>query len=92
MCENLLRKQPFSQKGADVWAFGVLVYFSLKKKFPFSGKNETEMLKNIRGMNVDWTGVHNVWASLLRTIWVQDSERITMQEVFFGFLKKLDHS
>ena len=87
MCESLLRRTKYCQKGTDVWAFGVLQYFALKKKFPFKGQNELDLVKNIKELNIDYTSINAVWVDLLKKIFVPDSERITMENVRFFVIK-----
>lgn len=44
-------KKTFTEK-SDIWSIGILTYFLLMGKTPFSGKNEKEIQQNIKAGNV----------------------------------------
>ena len=40
----------------DIWALGVLCFELLTGKLPFTGKNNQELYKNIKALNINWQG------------------------------------
>jgi calcium-dependent protein kinase len=46
MAPQVLMKKAYTTK-CDIWSLGVLYFEMLFKEFPFNGKNEADLLKNI---------------------------------------------
>ncbi|CAG9774097.1 unnamed protein product [Ceutorhynchus assimilis] len=84
-------KQRKYSKEADIWSLGVILYFMISQDFPFQGKNESELTKNILKGNY---GFH-------RPIW-QDEDMVPVKDLLtkilvlnpknrFGISQIVDH-
>ena len=49
----MLRGQQYGFR-TDVWGLGVLAYFLFAGKFPFTGRNDIELIRNIKYSEPDW--------------------------------------
>lgn len=84
MSPELLMREKHCAKKSDVWAFGVLMFYTLSgKKFPFVAKNEIELLQIVRDGNVDYSKLEDRQAEeVLRKIFVIDPlKRISFREL-----------
>ena len=83
MAPELLAREPHFAKPCDVWALGVIFYFMLKKKFPFKGKTEVELVGDVALCDPDYKGIASYDAvNLLKSIFkVKAEERITCEEM-----------
>lgn len=44
MAPEMLRKQEYNPKKADIWALGVILYRLLFEKYPYRGRTERDLL------------------------------------------------
>jgi myosin-light-chain kinase len=48
------KREGFYPKPVDIWAFGILMFYCLTKKFPFNAMNEPDLLLKIAQGEVDY--------------------------------------
>ena len=76
---EVLENRPAYDVSCDVWTIGVIVFILLGGYYPFRGKTETEVLKNIRYGNYKfrtkfWNGVSADAVSLVKSMMTVDPE------------------
>jgi len=76
---EVLENRPAYDVSCDVWTIGVIVFILLGGYYPFRGKTETEVLKNIRYGNYKfrtkfWNGVSADAISLVKSMMTVDPE------------------
>lgn len=70
--ELIMKKDVLDYKKTDSWALGVILYYMLNKKFPFTGNKETELMLSVVGANPDLNGVDSEIGNLLERIFEKD--------------------
>jgi serine/threonine protein kinase len=82
---EVLENRPAYDVSCDMWTVGVIVFILLGGYYPFRGKTEAEMLKNVRYGNYKfrdkfWNGVSADAISLLKSMMTVDpEERLTSE-------------
>jgi serine/threonine protein kinase len=76
---EVLENRPAYDVSCDVWTVGVIVFILLGGYYPFRGKTETEVLKNVRYGNCKfrtkfWNGVSADAISLVKSMMTVDPE------------------
>lgn len=59
------KKHGFYPKPVDIWAFGIMMFYCLTKKYPFKANNEPELLQSITEGEVDFDLVRDPSANKL---------------------------
>ena len=76
MSPELIRKKAYCGKKADCWALGILLYTMLIGEFPFTGKTESELYKNVLkgeyNLEIDFITIEA--KNLIKNILISDPE------------------
>ena len=95
---EVLENRPAYDVSCDMWSVGVIVFILLGGYYPFRGKTDGEILKNVRYGIFEfreklWKGVSEDAKSLLRSmITVNPDERVTAQAALNHAWIKADNS
>ena len=86
MAPEIIMKKEYDGQMADVWSLGVLIYKLFCADFPFKGKNEKELYKQIiRGKYKIKEYVPDYVKSIIeKTIKIKPKERITCEEILLS--------
>ena len=86
MAPEIIMKKEYDGQMADVWSLGVLIYKLFCADFPFKGKNEKELYKQIiRGKYKIKEYVPDYVKNIIeKTIKVKPSQRITCEEILLS--------
>ena len=60
MCPEIVSKEPYYGKRADVWALGVLLFTLLEGTYPFRASNDNDLYRKIK------SGIYEVPEALPR--------------------------
>ena len=63
---EVLKGEKFKEE-SDLWSLGVLIYLLKFKRYPFNGKNENEILKQIRNVKLEKTN-NEVFDDLIKKL------------------------
>ena len=76
---------------SDLWSLGIIIYYLNFKEFPFKGKTEFQLIKNIKdNINKIKTIKDNELNKLLKMILIIESnERISLNDYFLFFENKI---
>lgn len=47
MPPEILQKQPYNPRKADIWSLGVVLYFLVHSRYPYNGRGELDMLEKM---------------------------------------------
>lgn len=83
MSPELISRKKHWPKPADVWSLGVILYYMITKRFPFTGKKETDLMLSVLQSEPDYELVNSPSAKiLLKNILKKEaSERIHAGEI-----------
>ena len=86
MAPEIIMKKEYDGQMADVWSLGILIYKLFCADFPFKGKNEKELYKQIiRGKYKIKEYVPDYVKSIIeKTIKIKPKERITCEEILLS--------
>ena len=87
--ENILTISPEVLKGeedlskSDIWSLGIIIYYMLFKEYPYKGKGEIELLKDINSGKVLKLSNNEKLNDLLnKMLKINKNERISWEEYF----------
>ena len=87
--ENILTISPEVLKGeedlskSDIWSLGIIIYYMLFKEYPYKGKGEIELLKDINSGKVLKLSDNEKLNDLLnKMLKINKNERISWEEYF----------
>ena len=87
--ENILTISPEVLKGeedlskSDIWSLGIIIYYMLFKEYPYKGKGEIELLKDINSGKVLKLSDNEKLNDLLnKMLKIDKNERISWEEYF----------
>ena len=87
--ENILTISPEVLKGeedlskSDIWSLGIIIYYMLFKEYPYKGKGEIELLKDINSGKVLKLSNNEKLNDLLnKMLKIDKNERISWEEYF----------
>ncbi len=88
---EILKGEIYDEK-CDLWSLGVIIYTLAHKKYPFDGKEESEMKNSIRenklSIKTDNPGLNNLLEGLLKK---DPKERFNWEDYFnHPFIKNID--
>lgn len=83
MAPEIVERQPYKGKPADIWALGVILYKMLTGLFPFKASSENELYKKISKLQYNTSIINNkLGADLLKEIFVIDpAKRLTATDI-----------
>ena len=88
---EILTKQNYNEK-SDLWSLGIVIYVLYFRNYPFSGKSETEILKEIKNFfkeNLIITNNDNLTDLIQKLLIEEPEKRISWNEYFnHSFFKK----
>ena len=85
MPPEMLRSEVSYGQECDLWSLGILIHLLLTKKYPYTGNNNSEILKNIyeNGMrSIQKTGNQELDHLLRRLLTKNPKDRLTWDEYF----------
>ena len=85
MPPEMLRSEVSYGQECDLWSLGILIHLLLTKKYPYTGNNNSEVLKNIyeNGMrSIQKTGNQELDHLLRRLLTKNPKDRLTWDEYF----------
>ena len=56
---DIYSNKNFSKPAADIWSLGVLLHMMLLNRYPYLGKNETELVQNYRDNFISYKYIHD---------------------------------
>ena len=84
MAPEVLDERPYGFE-ADIWSIGVVYYQMLYGRYPFNGKSDYEILKNIKGRRPDYKKVQisaHAKDFIDKCLTVNPKKRIKWQEIY----------
>ena len=76
-------KGDFISKKSDIWSLGIIIYYMLFKEYPFNGKTENEILKDINSnKNLKITQNKDLNDLINRMLIIDENQRITWDNYF----------
>lgn len=83
MSPELIKREKHWPKPADVWSLGILLFYMISKKFPFTGKKETDLMLSILQTEPNYELINHPDArKLLQAILRKNPfERITVHKI-----------
>lgn len=80
--ELIMKKEVKDFKKTDSWALGVILYYLMAKKFPFTGFKETDLMLQVVEASPDLEGINPEIQDLLTNIFNKNvQERYTVQQI-----------
>jgi serine/threonine protein kinase len=82
MAPEILKGENYSFK-SDIWSLGIIIYFMLNKKYPYNGKNEVTLLKDINsGKKLKLSNDDKLNDLINKMLKININERISWDEYF----------
>ena len=82
MAPEILNGENYSFK-SDIWSLGIIIYFMLNKKYPYNGKNEVTLLKDINsGKKLKLSNDDKLNDLINKMLKININERISWDEYF----------
>ena len=82
MAPEILNGENYSFK-SDIWSLGIIIYFMLNKKYPYNGKNEVTLLKDINsGKRLKLSNDDKLNDLINKMLKININERISWDEYF----------
>lgn len=60
MSPEILQKQAYNPKAADIWSLGIVLYKLLYNKYPFYGRDEFSLLQKIKKTKLAFMSTMNL--------------------------------
>ena len=82
MAPEILKGENYSFK-SDIWSLGIIIYFMLNKEYPYNGKNEVTLLKDINsGKRLKLSNDDKLNDLINKMLKINVNERISWNEYF----------